>query len=139
MDDAPSGDRPVAPGKTGWDAAMGFRYLRMSRDEVVVEYDVAAIHKQPYGIVHGGVLSSLAESLASAATYEAVKDEGKIAMGQANDTSYLRPISEGNINATATRRHGGRTTWLWDVELSDDDGRVCALSRMTIAVRPARG
>ena len=41
--------------KSGWDSAMGFRYVRASRDEVVVEYDVTDIHKQPYGIVHGGV------------------------------------------------------------------------------------
>jgi acyl-coenzyme A thioesterase PaaI-like protein len=40
------------------------------------------------------------------------------------------------VTATARRRHGGRTTWVWDVELADDEGRVCALSRMTIAVRP---
>ena len=95
-------------------------------------------HLQPYGIVHGGVHSSLAESLTSAATYEAVKDEGKIAMGQTIDTSFLRPISEGSIHATAVARHRGSTTWLWDVEITDDEGRVCALSRMTIAVRKPR-
>jgi uncharacterized protein (TIGR00369 family) len=57
-------------------------------------------------------------------------------MGQANDTTFLRPISDGQINATAHPRHRGRTTWVWDVEIADDEGRVCALSRMTIAVRP---
>ena len=96
------------------------------------------MHLQPYGIVHGGVYSSLAESLTSAATYRAVQDEGKVAMGQASDTSFLRPITDGHINAVARARHQGGTTWIWDVELSDDEGRVCALSRMTIAVRPAR-
>jgi 1,4-dihydroxy-2-naphthoyl-CoA hydrolase len=34
-------------------------------------------------------------------------------------------------------RQRGRTTWVWDCELSDDDGRLCALVRMTVAVRPA--
>ena len=66
------------------------------------------------------------------------RDEGKVAMGQANDTVFLRPIGEGNLNALAVARHRGSTTWVWDVELSDDEGRVCALSRITIAVRPAR-
>ena len=59
-------------------------------------------------------------------------------MGQANDTTFLRPTSEGHITANARTRHRGRTTWVWDVEMSDDEGRVCALSRMTIAVRPRR-
>jgi 1,4-dihydroxy-2-naphthoyl-CoA hydrolase len=42
------------------------------------------------------------------------------------------------VNASARARHRGRTTWLWDVEMADDEGRVCALSRVTIAVRPRR-
>ena len=61
-----------------------------------------------------------------------------VAMAQANDTTFLRPIGEGTITATARARHRGRTTWIWDVEMTDDAGRVCALSRMTIAVRPQR-
>jgi acyl-coenzyme A thioesterase PaaI-like protein len=47
-------------------------------------------------------------------------------------------VAGGTIHATARRIHGGRTTWIWDVELTDDDGRVCALVRMTIAIRPRR-
>ena len=54
-----------------------------------------------------------------------------------NRATFLRPITAGTIHAQATRRHRGRTTWVWDVEISDDDGRLCAMSRMTIAVRPA--
>ena len=60
-----------------------------------------------------------------------------VAIGQANDTAFLRPITDGYVNARATPRHRGRTTWVWDVEVTDDEGRPCALSRMTIAVRPA--
>jgi uncharacterized protein (TIGR00369 family) len=97
---------------------------------------VTARVMQPFGIVHGGALAALSETICSVATYESVKDDGMLAMGQANDTSFLRPISTGHVTATARRRHGGRTTWVWDVELADDEGRVCALSRMTIAVRP---
>ena len=65
-------------------------------------------------------------------------EEDMVVMAQANDTSFLRPIGDGYINAAATPRHRGRTTWVWDAEITDDDGRVCALARMTIAVRPRR-
>ena len=44
-------------------------------------------------------------------------------------------IEHGTIHAEARRRHRGRTTWVWDVELTDDEGRLAALSRVTIAVR----
>ena len=57
-------------------------------------------------------------------------------MGLSNSTSFLRPITEGTIHAHATRLHRGRTTWVWDVRFSDDAGRTCAVTRMTIAVRP---
>jgi 1,4-dihydroxy-2-naphthoyl-CoA hydrolase len=92
--------------------------------------------KQPAGLVHGGVYASIAESLASLATALAVMRDGNTAMGLSNNTSFLRPITEGTVHAHATRLHRGRTTWVWDVRFSDDQGRTCALTRMTIAVRP---
>jgi uncharacterized protein (TIGR00369 family) len=58
-------------------------------------------------------------------------------MGLSNDTSFLRPVSEGTIMAEARARHRGRTTWVWEVDFTDSEGRLCALSRVTIAVRPA--
>ncbi len=64
-----------------------------------------------------------------------VRERG-LAVGMSNNTSFLRPITEGTIHARATRIHGGRTTWIWDVEFRDDDDRLCAVTRMTIAVRP---
>jgi 1,4-dihydroxy-2-naphthoyl-CoA hydrolase len=91
---------------------------------------------QPYGLVHGGVHSAIAETVCSRATMLAVADDGMAAMGQSNNATFLRPITEGHINARATVRHRGRTTWVWDCEHTDDDGRLCALVRMTIAVRP---
>ena len=64
--------------------------------------------------------------------------DGNTAMGMSNQTSFLRPVTEGHVNAEARARHRGRTTWVWEVELSDDAGRLCALSRVTVAVRPRR-
>jgi uncharacterized protein (TIGR00369 family) len=90
---------------------------------------------QPVGLVHGGVYASIAEALASYGTNVGVIPEGKIGLGQSNHSSFLRPISEGTIHAVAHRRHRGRTTWIWDVELTDDEGRLSAMSRVTIAVR----
>jgi len=91
---------------------------------------------QPMGIVHGGVYATMAEGMVSEATFRAVYPEGNIAVGMSNQTSFLRPITAGTIHAEARRRHRGRTTWLWEVDFTDDHGRLCALTRVTIAVRP---
>ena len=63
--------------------------------------------------------------------------DGKIAMGQEINASFMRPISAGHVNALARVRRRGRTAWNWEVEITDDDGRLCALLRATIAVRDA--
>jgi 1,4-dihydroxy-2-naphthoyl-CoA hydrolase len=91
---------------------------------------------QPYGLVHGGAMLTLAETLASHGTAFGVRDEGKLAMGQEISASLMRPISSGHVNGLATARRRGRSAWVWDVEITDDEGRLCALVRATIAVRP---
>jgi 1,4-dihydroxy-2-naphthoyl-CoA hydrolase len=92
---------------------------------------------QPLGLVHGGVYASIAEALASLGTNIGVVPRGSVGLGMSNHSTFLRPISRGTVHAVARRRHRGRTTWVWDVELTDDDDRLCAVSRVTIAVRPA--
>jgi 1,4-dihydroxy-2-naphthoyl-CoA hydrolase len=117
-------------------------YLRRETHEITDERVVATMSVddqpvlQPMGIVHGGVYATMAEGMASEATFRAVYPEGNIAVGMSNQTSFLRPISSGTIHAEARRRHRGRTTWVWEVDFTDDEGKLCALTRITITVRP---
>jgi 1,4-dihydroxy-2-naphthoyl-CoA hydrolase len=120
----------------GFDRLYGLELLACSDTEVLAQVTVREEHKQPAGLVHGGVYASVAEAVASLATAIAVFDKGEMAMGLSNNTSFLRPITEGVIHARATRLHRGRTTWVWDVRFSDDADHTCAVTRMTIAVRP---
>jgi 1,4-dihydroxy-2-naphthoyl-CoA hydrolase len=90
---------------------------------------------QPMGIIHGGVYAAIAETLASMGTARGVLADGKVPLGLSNNTSFLRPVSEGSVHGTARAIHRGRTTWVWDVDIRDDHGRLCATSRVTIAVR----
>ncbi|HEY4917640.1 MAG TPA: PaaI family thioesterase [Solirubrobacteraceae bacterium] len=122
----------------GFDRLYGLVLVSLSDTEVSARVPVRDELKQPAGLVHGGVYASIAESMASIATALAVAPDGEQAMGLSNNTSFMRPIIEGTIHAQATRLHRGRTTWVWDVRFSDDQGRTCALTRMTIAVRPGR-
>ena len=121
----------------GFDGLYGLEVLAFSDEEVTAQVRVRDEIKQPAGLVHGGVFASIAESITSIATWMAVKDDGRSAQGLSNQTSFLRPIVDGTIHAVARRRHRGRTTWVWEVEITDDQARLCALVRMTIAVRAA--
>ncbi len=120
----------------GLGGVIGIRYLEDDGDLVRARVEVSETILQPHGIVHGGAYAAIAESLCSRATAIAVAEQGMISMGQANHATFLRPVSAGTIHAQARTRHRGRTTWVWDCELSDDEGRLCALVRMTVAVRP---
>lgn len=91
--------------------------------------------KQSAGVVHGGVYSAIAEALACRGTDAGVGGDGQTAVGLSNLTTQLQPVTGGTIHATATRRHRGRTTWVWEVEIEDDDGLRCAVARVTVAVR----
>ena len=126
---------PVIPFEQSFDGLYGLEIHDVGEEEVTASVPVRDAVKQPMGLVHGGLFASIAESLASMATAMAVAGDGKQAMGLSNATSFLRPITEGTVHATARRLHRGRTTWIWDVEITDDAGRRCALTRMTIAVR----
>lgn len=120
----------------GFDRHYGLEFVECSESEVRAQVLVGEHHKQPAGLVHGGVYASVAEAIASVATGMTVLDEGNVAMGMSNSTNFLRPITQGKVHAHAVRVHRGRSTWLWDVTFTDDDERICALTRMTIAVRP---
>jgi 1,4-dihydroxy-2-naphthoyl-CoA hydrolase len=119
----------------GFDRLYGLDITYLTPEEARATVVVRDELLQPAGLVHGGVFASMAESLASAATWYGVAGEGKVAQGLANQTSFLRPILGGTVRAVARRRHAGRTTWVWEVDILDDADRVCALVRMTIAVR----
>ena len=88
-----------------------------------------------FAAVTSASTASPAAFFASFATWKAVAPDGRSAQGLSNQTSFLRPIVSGTIHATARRRHRGHTTWVWEVDITDDEGRVCALVRMTVAVR----
>jgi 1,4-dihydroxy-2-naphthoyl-CoA hydrolase len=127
---------PYAP-EAGFDGLYGLVLDAVDLDvgEIRAHVEVTEAVKQPAGLVHGGVFASIAESITSMGTWYAVQADGKSAQGLSNQTSFLRPILGGTIHALARVRHRGRTTWVWEVEITDDEQRLCSLVRMTIAVR----
>jgi 1,4-dihydroxy-2-naphthoyl-CoA hydrolase len=120
-----------------YDELYGLEVLAAGGDEARGSVPVSDGVRQPAGLVHGGIYASIAESLATRATETALAD-GAIAAGQNSQTSFLRPILEGNVHAAGRPRHRGRSTWVWEFDITDDAGRLCAVVRMTVAVRYPR-
>ena len=129
----------VVPVGEALDGTLGFEVHELTPERAVGSVEVTNRIRQRVGLVHGGAYAAFAEMLASEATVAQVYPEGMIGVGLSNDSKFLRPVSQGRISATATRLHRGRTTWVWDVAFTDEQGRTCAVSRVTIAVRERRG
>jgi uncharacterized protein (TIGR00369 family) len=95
--------------------------------------------RQPLGLLHGGIYSAVAETVASVATVAAVWDDGYIGSGLSNYASFLRPVTGGTLDVFAKLRGHDDREWTWTHEFRDEQDRLCALVDVTIAVRPAPG
>jgi uncharacterized protein (TIGR00369 family) len=119
-----------------FDALVGTEWLDDDPDHARVRVAIRDELRQPAGLMHGGVMSTLVESVCSRATALVTLQEGMAAMGQSISVSFIRPVTAGHAEVRAHARHRGRTTWVWDAEVLDAEERLCALAQMTIAVRP---
>ena len=120
-----------------FDALIGTEWLDDDPDHARVRIAMRDELRQPVGLLHGGVMSTLVESICSRATALAVdrrRDDGD---GPVDQRQLHPPDHRGRAPKSSARaRHRGRTTWVWDAEVLDAEGRLCALAQMTIAVRP---
>ena len=90
-------------------------------------------HHQPWGLVHGGLYTTVIETFATTGAFEAVKDRGQQAVGVANITDFLRPHQHGRLNVVAAAIHQGRSQQLWQVDISrPDDGKLVARGQVRL-------
>jgi uncharacterized protein (TIGR00369 family) len=90
-------------------------------------------HHQPWGLVHGGLFTTVIETFATTGAFEAVKDRGQIAVGVTNVTDFLRPHRTGRLNVEAAPIQQGRTQQLWQVEIRrPDDGKLVARGQVRL-------
>ena len=91
---------------------------------------------QPYGLLHGGASVVLAETLGSTASYLCIDSSTFYCVGLEVNANHLRGLRSGRVTAVARPLHLGRTTQVWDIRLSGDDGKLSCVSRLTMAVVP---
>ena len=91
---------------------------------------------QPYGLLHGGASVVLAETLGSTASYLCIDTERFYCVGLEVNANHLRGLRSGRVTAVARPVHLGRTTHVWDIRLSGEDGKPSCISRLTMAIVP---
>lgn len=126
---APAGGTPFI---TGLDAALGVRLVRASAEEVVVEYDIDDRHRQPYGIVHGGVHCAMVETVCSIGAGLAARARGQAVVGIENHTSFIRAVREGRIRVTGVPLTRGRRSQVWEATIRDASGALVATGRVRL-------
>ena len=115
----------------GFIKVVGLRIGEASGDRAVLTCPVTPDLHQPFGLVHGGVYATLAETAASVGGSLWFGDQGKV-VGVSNHTDFLRAVRRGELRAEATPLSRGRTTQLWQVEIGDEQGRLVAHSKVRL-------
>lgn len=135
------GDRDLGPdgfAERGVNGLLGVEVLEASPERVVLSLPVDHRVHQPYGILHGGVSALLAESAASFGASLAA-GPGRRVVGIELNISHLRSLRQGTLVATATPVRAGRTVQVWEIRLTDGDGRAISRARCTLSVLDPAG
>lgn len=122
----------VNQGLGGFDAAMGVRVVRASRDEVVLEYEVGERHLQPYGIVHGGMHCAAIETACSTGAGLTALARGQAVVGVENHTSFIRAVRSGRVRVTATPLSRGRRSQVWEATARNEAGEIVSTGRVRL-------
>lgn len=116
----------------------GIVFEEVTPERVSATMPVAG-NTQPDGFMHGGATMALIETLASVGAAMAAGWPENLVVGQQQTCNFLAPAIEGSVRGVAHPVHKGRTTHVWDVEVTSvETGKRTAVGRVTLAVRPRR-
>ena len=118
-------------------AALGIEFLEVGDDFIKARVPVDNRTKQPYGLLHGGVSVVLAETLGSCGAASAAP-EGYRCVGLDINANHLKGATSGWVTGITRPVHIGRTTQVWQIELTNAAGELTCVSRITMAVLAPR-
>lgn len=113
---------------------LGIKITQLEKGKVVATMPVDERTHQPFGLLHGGASVALAETVASVGAYELVDKKTQGVVGLEINANHIRSIREGQVTATGTVLHQGKTTMVWEIKIKDEQDRLISVSRCTIAV-----
>ena len=114
---------------------LDIRFEAFDDESITASMAVDSRTHQPYGLLHGGASVVLAETLGSMASSLCIDPERYFCVGLEVNANHLRSLRSGRVTAVARAVHLGRTTHVWDIRLSGEDGKHSCSSRRTVAGR----
>ncbi|NBC69319.1 hotdog fold thioesterase [Paenibacillus sacheonensis] len=116
--------------------ALGMRIIECTPERVVATMPIGPASRQYFGVLHGGASVALAETVASVGTYDLIDKDKQMAVGMEINANHIRPKRDGVVTAVGTPLHKGRTTMVWDIKISDEEGKLVCVSRCTVGIIP---
>lgn len=117
---------------------LGIAFTGFTDSEVTAEMEITPEHYQPMGVVHGGALISLAETVGSAGSLLLSDPEKQDVYGSVVNSQHLSPARQGTLRAVARLIYRGDFKHVWDVEIRDGADKLISISRVTNSVREKR-
>lgn len=114
--------------------ALGIKIIELSEEKVVATMPVNNATRQPLGLLHGGASVALAETVASLGTYNLINMDIEYAVGMEINANHIRSKHTGIVTAVGIPLHKGKTTMVWDIKITDEEGNLISVSRCTIGV-----
>ncbi|TNJ37364.1 hotdog fold thioesterase [Prosthecochloris vibrioformis] len=117
---------------------LGIEMVEVGLDFMTAKMPVDHRTIQRIGILHGGASLALAETVGSIAASYCIDRESSFIVGQEINANHIRSVREGFVYARATPLHLGRTSHVWDIRITNEEGKLVCVSRFTVAVLKKR-
>lgn len=115
---------------------LHIEYTDVGEDYLTAKMPVNSRVHQPDGVLHGGAMAALAESVGSAGSYIFLNAKDYYIRGIEISANHVKSIAEGNVFAKATLIHKGSTTQLWDIKITDTGGNLISACKLTTIAIP---
>lgn len=125
--------------KIGIGLALGMEFIEIGDDYLKATMPVDERTRQPFGILHGGANVVLAETLASVGAGRSIDRTKYRSVGLEINANHLAPAKDGLVTGIGRPIHIGKTTQVWDIRITNAEGRLSCISRCTMAILEAPG
>jgi len=113
---------------------LGLEFTEVGKDFISAKMPVDHRHHQPYGLLHGGASAAMAETLGSVAAHCTVIDQNKYTVGLEINANHIKSVKSGYVYGKTTPIHVGRSTQVWEIKITNEQGQLLCVSRITMAV-----
>src|SRR6187401_502320 len=113
---------------------IGIEFTERGKDFLKAKMPVDHRTIQPYGLLHGGASCVLAETIGSVASHLVIDPSEFYPVGIEINANHIRSIRQGFVYGTCSPLHIGSSTHVWDIRITNEEGKLICISRLTVAI-----